>query len=199
MTEDQKPSQAAEEGNSAQAKLAAAVFGGYVLGRTKQGGAALSLASWLSGNQAGPRAMAMARKGLSQVVKSEQVAQIMQQIRGPLMEAAQQAVLSRVTTISDQLTARMQALSELGMTTVEGTGDTVKGAAGAAGDTTKKMVKGTAETTKKAGGRLQGALGRLTRKKDGSAEEPMADEQKPEKEVNEGADEDRAGSRDETG
>ena len=85
MTEDQKPSQVAEEGNSAQAKLAAAVFGGYVLGRTKNGGAALSLASWLSGNQAGPRAMAMARKGLSQVAKSEQVAQIMQQIRGPMM------------------------------------------------------------------------------------------------------------------
>ena len=182
MTEDQKPSQAAEEGNSAQAKLAAAVFGGYVLGRTKQGGAALSLASWLSGNQAGPRAMAMARKGLSQVVKSEQVAQIMQQIRGPLMEAAQQAVLSRVTTISDQLTARMEALSEVGASTVEGAG-TVSG-------TTRKTASGAAgtvgDTTKKAGARIQGALGRLTRKKGGKAEDPMSQEDKPEEEANEG-------------
>jgi len=191
MTEEQNPSRPAPEGNSPKAQLAAAVFGGYVLGRTKKGGAALSLATWLSGNEAGPRAMAMARKGLSQVAKAEQVAQIMQQIRGPLMEATQQAVLSRVTAISDQLTARMQALSEVGVTTVEGTADTVT-------DTTKKTVKGTADTTKKAGSRVQGALSRLTRKKEGKADEPMAEEAEPEEEVNEGVEKDRAGSRDDT-
>src|SRR5829696_5996616 len=154
MTEEQNPTPA-PEGKSAKTKLAAAVIGGYVLGRTKKGGAALTLASWLSGNQAGPQAMSMARKGLTQVVRSEQAAQIMRQVRGPLMEAAQkaatQAVLSRVTAISNGLTARAQALSEVGGTTVKGTAETVS-------DTTKKAgagVKGTAETvsdtTKKAG------------------------------------------------
>jgi len=194
MTEEQNPSQAAVEGKSPKASVAAAVIGGYVLGRTKKGGAALSLASWLSGNQAGPQAMAMARKGLSNVAKSEQVAEIMQHIRGPLLDAAQKAVLSRVTAISDQLTARMQALSEVGASTVEG-------AAGTVADTTKRTVKGTAgtvaDTTKKAGGRVQGALGRLTRKKGGKAEEPMAEEEKPEEEANEGVEDDEAGSRDE--
>ena len=194
MTEEQNPSQAAVEGKSPKANVAAAVIGGYVLGRTKKGGAALSLASWLSGNQAGPQAMAMARKGLSNVAKSEQVAEIMQHIRGPLLDAAQKAVLSRVTAISDQLTARMQALSEVGASTVEGAADTV-------GGTTKRTVKGTAgtvaDTTKKAGGRVQGALGRLTRKKGGKAEEPMAEEEKPEEEANEGVEDDEAGSRDE--
>ena len=187
MTEEQNPSQAAVEGKSPKASVAAAVIGGYVLGRTKKGGAALSLASWLSGNQAGPQAMAMARKGLSNVAKSEQVAEIMQHIRGPLLDAAQKAVLSRVTAISDQLTARMQALSEVGASTVEG-------AAGTVADTTKRTVKGTAgtvaDTTKKAGGRVQGALGRLTRKKGGKAEEPMAEEEKPEEEANEGVEDD---------
>jgi hypothetical protein len=149
MTEEENHSQAAE-GKSPEANLAAAVIGGYVLGRTKKGGAALGLASWLSGNRAGPQPMALARKGLIQVAQSEQVAQIMQRIRGPLMDAAQKAVASQVTAISDGLIARMQTLGKVGVTTVEGTADTVKGAAGAVTDTTKKAVKGTADTTKKA-------------------------------------------------
>ena len=166
MTEEQNPTPT-PEGKSPQTRLAAAVIAGYVLGRTKKGGAALTLASWLSGNQAGPQAMSMARKGLTQVVQSEQAAQIMKQVRGPLMEAAQkaatQAVLSRVTAISDGLTARAQALSEVGGTAVKGTAETVKGTAETVSDTTKKAgggVKGTAETvsdtTKKAGGGVKG-------------------------------------------
>jgi hypothetical protein len=177
MTEEQDPL----EGQSVQTKLAAAVIAGYVLGRTRKGGAALALASWLSGNQAGPQAMSMARKGLTQVAQSEQVAQIMKQVRGPLMEAAQkaatQAVLSRVTAISDGLTARAQALSEVGGTTVKGTAETVKG--------TAETVKGTAETvsdtTKKAAGGVKGAVGKLTGRKKGEAEE-----EKPEEEFDEG-------------
>ena len=173
MTEEQDPTL---EGQSVQTKLAAAVIAGYVLGRTRKGGAALALASWLSGNQAGPQAMSMARKGLTQVAQSEQVAQIMKQVRGPLMEAAQkaatQAVLSRVTAISNGLTARTQALSEVGGTTVERTAETVKGTAETVSDTTKKAgggVKGTAETvsdtTNKARGGVKGALGKLSGRK----------------------------------
>jgi hypothetical protein len=207
MTEDQNATPA-PEGKSANAKLAAAVIGGYVLGRTKKGGAALALASWLSGNRAGPQAMSMARKGLTKVAQSEQAAQIMKQVRGPLMEAAQkaatQAVLSRVTAISNGLTARTQALSEVGGTTVEGTAETVKGTAGGGvkgtaatvSDTTKKAgggVKGTAETvsdtTKKAGGGVKGAIGKLTRRKKGKAEEPKAEEEKPEEESDKGEEE----------
>jgi hypothetical protein len=172
MTEEQNATPA-PEGKSPKAKLAAAVIGGYVLGRTKKGGAALTLASWLSGNQAGPQAMSMARKGLTQVARSEQAAQIMKQVRGPLMEAAQkaatQAVLSRVTAISDGLTARAQALSEVGGTTVKGTAETVKGTAETVSDTTKK-----------AGGGLKGALGKLPGRKRGKAEEPKAEEEKAE-------------------
>ena len=185
MTEEQNPTPA-PEGKSTQTKLAAAVIAGYVLGRTKKGGAALALASWLSGNQAGPQAMSMARKGLTQVAQSEQAAQIMKQVRGPLMEAAQkaatQAVLSRVTAISDGLTARAQALSEVGGTTVAGTAETVE-----------ETVKGTAETvsdtTKMAGGGVKGAVGRLTGRKKGRAEQPKAEEEQPEDESDEGDEE----------
>jgi hypothetical protein len=196
MTEEQNATPA-PEGRSTNAKLAAAVIGGYVLGRTKKGGAALALASWLSSNQAGPQAMSMARKGLTQVAQSEQAAQIMKQVRGPLMEAAQkaatQAVLSRVTAISNGLTARTQALSEVGGTTVERTAETVKGTAETVSDTTKKAggaAKGTAETvsdtTKKAGGGVKGALGKLSGRKKGKAEE-----EKPEQESDEGEEEEQ--------
>ena len=197
MTEEQNPTPA-PEGKSTQTRLAAAVIAGYVLGRTKKGGAALALASWLSGNQTRPRAMSMARKGLTQVAQSEQVAQIMKQVRGPLMEAAQeaatQAVLSRVTAISNGLTARAQALSEVGGTTVEGTAETVKGTAetvmGTAG-----TVKGTAatasDTTKRAAGGVKSPVGRLTGRKKGKVEEGKAEEKKPEEESDEGEEEEQ--------
>jgi hypothetical protein len=114
--------------------------------------------------------MSMAQKGLTQMAQSEQVAQIMKQVRGPLMEAAQQtatqAVLSRVTAISDGLTARAQALGEVGGTTVEGTAETVS------------------DTNKMAGGGIKGAVGRLTSRKKGKARE-----EKPEEESDDGEEE----------
>src|SRR5829696_6829103 len=171
MTEEQNPTTPAPEGKSTNAKLAAAVISGYVLGRTKKVGAAINMASWLSGNQAGPQAMSMARKGLTQVAQSEQAAQIMKQLRGPLMAAAQkaatQAVLSRVTAISDGLTARTQALTEVGGTTVETVSDTTK----KAGDRVKGTAETVSDTSKKAGGRVKGALGKLTGRKKGKAAE----------------------------
>jgi hypothetical protein len=160
MTEEQNATPA-PEGRSTSAKLAAAVIGGYVLGRTKKGGAALALASWLRGNQAGPQAMSLARKGLTQVAQSEQAAQIIKQVRGPLMDAAQkaatQAVVSRVTALSNGLTARTQALSDVGGTIVEGTAERVS------------------DTTKKAGGGVKGTLGKLSGRRKGKAEEPKAE------------------------
>src|SRR5215203_2832806 len=175
MTEEQNPSPA-PEGKSTDAQLAAAVISGYVLGRTKKGGAAINMASWLSGNQAGPQAMSMARKGLTQVAQSEQAAQIMKQLRGPLMAAAQkaatQALLSRVTAISDGLTARTQALTEVGGTTVETVSDTTK----KAGDRVKGTAETVSDTTKKAGGGVKGALGKLTGRKKAKAAEEKPEE-----------------------
>src|SRR5215213_9537831 len=142
MTEERTPTPA-PEGKSTNAKLAAAVIGGYVLGRTKKGRAAFKLASRLSGNQAGPQAMSMAWTGLSQVAPSAQAPQI------------------------------MEALGEVAGTTVKGTAETVKGTAETVSDTTKK-----------AGGGVKGALGKVTGRNKGKAEEP-----KPEEESDEGEEE----------
>ena len=190
MTEEQNATPA-PEGRSTSAKLAAAVIGGYVLGRTKKGGAALALASWLSGNQAGPQAMSLARKGLTQVAQSAQAAQIIKQVRGPLMEAARkaatQAVVSRVTALSNGLTARTQALSEVGGTIVEGTAKTVSDTTKKAGGGVKGTTKTVSGTTKKPGGGVKGALGKLSGRKKGKAEE-----EKPEEESDMGEEEEQA-------
>jgi hypothetical protein len=79
-----------------------------------------------------------------------------------------------VTAITNRLTARTQALSEVGGTTVEGTAETV------------------GDTTKKAGGGVKGALGKLPGRKKGKAEEEKVEEEKPEEESDEGEEEEQA-------
>src|SRR5215213_7530281 len=171
MSEEQAPT-GAPEGRSANAKLAAAVIGGYVLGRTKKGGAAFKLASRLSGNQADPQAMSVAWTGVSQVAPSVQAAQI------------------------------VQALGEVGGTAVKGTaeavgdatrmaGGGVEGTAEMVSDTTEKAAGGVrgalgkvSDTTKRAGGGVKGAFGKVAGRKKGKAEEP-----KPEEESDEGEEE----------
>jgi hypothetical protein len=134
------------------AKFGAAVVGGYLLGRTKKGGAALRLASWLSGNTAGPKMVGMARQGVTTVLASDQAKEITEQLRGPVMDAIRQAAMdaamARVNRISDNLVARTQALG------------TVGGVTDAASTATKKV----SETTKDAAGGVSGAVSSLTGK-----------------------------------
>src|SRR5215213_3292757 len=149
MSEEQTPT-GAPEGRSANAKLAAAVIGGYVLGRTKKGGAAFKLASRLSGNQADPQAMSMAWTGVTQVAPSVQAAQI------------------------------TQALGEVGGTTVKGTAEMVSDTTKKAGGGVKGATGKVSDTTKKAGGGVKGALGKVTGRKKGKAEEPKPKEESDE-------------------
>src|SRR5215203_3372489 len=149
MSEEQAPT-GAPEGRSANAKLAAAVIGGYVLGRTKKGGAAFKLASRLSGNQADPQAMSMAWTGVTQVAPSVQAAQI------------------------------TQALGEVGGTTVKGTAETVSDTTKKAGGGVEGTAGKVSDTTKKAGGGVKGALGKVTGRKKGKAEEPKPEEESDE-------------------
>jgi hypothetical protein len=151
------------------AKFGAAVVGGYLLGRTKKGGAALRLASWLSGNTAGPKMVGMARQGVTTVLASDQAKEITEQLRGPVMDAIRQAAMdaamARVNRISDNLVARTQALG------------TVGGVTDAASTATKKV----SETTKDAAGGVSGAVssltGKLKPKKDkDKADKPEQDE-----------------------
>src|SRR5215212_9740731 len=149
MSEEQTPTRALE-GKSTNAKLAAAVIGGYVLGRTKKGRAAFKLASRLSGNQADPQAMSVAWTGVSQVAPSVQAAQI------------------------------VQALGEVGGTAVKGTAETVSDTTRMAGGGVEGTAEMVSDTTKRAGGGVKGAFGKVAGRKKGKAEEAKPEEESDE-------------------
>lgn len=107
-------------------KLIAALGGGYLLGRTKKGGAAVRLYLLASSNPAITQAV---RGRVSGLLASPEAKQIGQQVTGPLAEAVQQAalraVLSRVSAVSAGLTNRTQKLTGAVGETVEGTTETI--------------------------------------------------------------------------
>ena len=161
-------------------KLGAAVVGGYVLGRTKKGMLALRLAMYLSGDQGGPanRVIGSARHGVAQIAQSDEARQIVDQVKGPLMEALQRAALAAVTTrvsgVADRLNEHTAHLNELASGTVDTATDTVEGTVGDVGDTVQ-------DTGEKATGKLRGLLHRKDKDKD------SAEQDEPEQEPDEAA------------
>jgi hypothetical protein len=97
-------------------KLAAAVAAGYLLGRTKQGKRALRLALWVTGAGGGSIAVALAKQAVIKLGENETTAPLIEQIRGPLTDAARAAVISslegRANAFSDALHDRTLTLTE---------------------------------------------------------------------------------------
>lgn len=115
-------------------KLGAAVVGGYILGRTKQGGRALRTFMWLTGSTGGPEAVNFARSNVTKVLATEEAKAITDQVKGPLVEAVQkaamQAVLARVTGLSQNLAERTTKLTSQVNDIAGETTDTVSDTAG---------------------------------------------------------------------
>jgi hypothetical protein len=142
------------------AKLGAAVVGGYLLGRFKKGRQAMRLAAYLNGGQTPPQmVLGLGRQGASSVMENAQAKEIVDQIRGPLMKAIQDIAIaqvnSRVTKLSTGLENRTKELTE---------GAAQKG---------KEVVDTTADTAKEGG---KGIVGRLRGKGKGSDEEAEGEE-----------------------
>jgi hypothetical protein len=91
--------------------VAVAVAGGYLLGRTKKGKKAIKVALWL----AGKNRTALVQAGLSRVGGLPGAQDILDQVRGPLVEAARQVAIStfenRVGNLSEALRERTRSLS----------------------------------------------------------------------------------------
>ncbi|MFD0514349.1 hypothetical protein ACFQ0Q_36600 [Streptomyces aureus] len=62
--------------------LAAAVVGGYVLGRTKKGRLALSIATYLAGRRFGLEPRQLAAEGMRRLGEIPQFADLQEQLRG---------------------------------------------------------------------------------------------------------------------
>lgn len=109
-----------------QARLGAALLGGYVLGRTKKGGFAIRLATrmFLSGSNTDPKELA--RERTLELLESD----IVLQLRGQIMEAARAAANARVEAFASNITQRTEAIKSGTSTvtdTAEGATDTVTG------------------------------------------------------------------------
>jgi hypothetical protein len=78
--------------DQAKVALAAAVVGGYVLGRTKKGRVALSVATYLAGRRFGLEPRQLAAEGMRRLGEVPQVAELQEQLRGEVLDAGRQAV-----------------------------------------------------------------------------------------------------------
>ncbi|MET4645867.1 outer membrane biosynthesis protein TonB [Streptomyces atratus] len=94
--------------------LAAALVGGYVLGRTKKGKLALSVGTYLAGKRLGLEPRQLATEGMRRLGEIPQVAELQDQLKGELLEAGRKAVTTAATrgmgNLADTLRDRTAAL-----------------------------------------------------------------------------------------
>ncbi|MFB7668862.1 hypothetical protein ACFC1R_33900 [Kitasatospora sp. NPDC056138] len=96
--------------NVTKVAVAAAVAGGYVLGRAKKGRLAFAAATYIAGRRFRLDPQQLATEGLRKLGEVPQVAELNQQIRGELLEAGKRAVVAavnrRVGELADSLRDR---------------------------------------------------------------------------------------------
>lgn len=170
-------------------KLAAAIVVGYFLGRTKKGKMAARLALQLSGKNLRPADLA--REVVIRLAKSPEGAELIAQLRGPVLDAGKQAAIATLEAqagaLADALHKKTEALSAVAGTATdvaegakgvaedvtrtggEAAGKAVEGATGTAGavtETARSATEGGAEAA-------TGVLGGVTKRREpgGSADE----------------------------
>ncbi|MFE5766476.1 histone protein, partial [Streptomyces sp. NPDC056492] len=89
--------------------LAAAVAGGYILGRTKKGRLAFSIATYLAGRRFGLEPGQLLKEGASRLKEMPQFADLTEQLRGEALDAGRQAL---ATAANRKLTDLAGALHE---------------------------------------------------------------------------------------
>ncbi|WP_051879453.1 hypothetical protein [Streptomyces sp. NRRL B-24720] len=96
--------------------LAAALLGGYVLGRTKKGKLALSVGTYLAGKRLGLEPRQLATEGMRMLGEIPQVAEVQDQLKGEFLEAGRKAVTAAATrgmeALADTLRDRTANLGE---------------------------------------------------------------------------------------
>src|SRR5690242_20251915 len=78
--------------DTAKVTLAAAVVGGYVLGRTKKGRLALTIATYLAGRRFGLEPRQLAAEGMRRLGEIPQFAELQEQLKGEVFDAGRKAV-----------------------------------------------------------------------------------------------------------
>ncbi|MFF9506893.1 histone protein [Streptomyces sp. NPDC014724] len=103
--------------------LAVALVGGYVLGRTKKGRLALTVASYVAGRQFGLEPRQLVNQGVRKLGEIPQVTELGDQLRGEVMAAGREAMAAtadrRLAALADSLRERTLQL-ESGREKAEG-------------------------------------------------------------------------------
>ncbi|MGC9379828.1 hypothetical protein [Streptomyces sp. MH13] len=104
--------------NDSKAAMAAAVAGGYLLGRTKKASLAFVVGSYLVGRRVGPNPGRALSQGLAGLQRNPQLQELRDQVRGELLTAGRAAVTAaanrRLTGLADRLRDRTDALTGAG-------------------------------------------------------------------------------------
>ncbi|CAM5558376.1 hypothetical protein SHIRM173S_13350 [Streptomyces hirsutus] len=96
--------------------LGAAVVGGYLLGRTKKGRLAITVATYLAGRRFGLEPRQLAAEGMRRLGEVPQFAQLQDQIRGEVLEAGRKAMTATanrsLSSLADTLSDRTARLTK---------------------------------------------------------------------------------------
>ncbi|MGW0348756.1 hypothetical protein ACWDX8_19355 [Streptomyces anthocyanicus] len=105
--------------NDSRTAMAAAVAGGYLLGRTKKAKLAFAVGSYLVGRRVGLSPGQVLGQGLGSLQRAPQFQELTDQVRGELLSAGRAAVTAaanrRLTTLADTLRDRTDALTGEGL------------------------------------------------------------------------------------
>lgn len=101
--------------NENRTAMAAAVAGGYLLGRTKKAKLAFAVGSYLVGKRVGLSPGQLLGQGLGGLQRAPQFQELTEQVRGELLTAGRAAVTAaanrRLTGLADTLRDRTEALT----------------------------------------------------------------------------------------
>nr|WTB29333.1 histone protein [Streptomyces sp. NBC_00830] len=102
--------------DTAKVTLAAAVVGGYVLGRTKKGRLALTIATYLAGRRFGLEPRQLAAEGMRRLGEMPQFAGLQDQLKGEVLDAGRKAVTAvadrGMSSLADVISDRTARLGE---------------------------------------------------------------------------------------
>ncbi|MFE7303866.1 histone protein, partial [Streptomyces sp. NPDC057546] len=101
---------------TAKVTLAAALVGGYVLGRTKKGRLALTIATYLAGRRFGLEPRQLAAEGMRRLGEIPQFAELQEQLKGEAFDAGRKAVAAAadrgMSSLADAISDRTARLGE---------------------------------------------------------------------------------------
>jgi hypothetical protein len=189
------------QGVNDRVRIAGAVAGGYLLGRTKKGRLAIKMALWLAGSDYRPANLL--RTGVGRLAERPELAELGSQMSGPLRSAGQQAIEAaleaQVNRLANMLEQRAKVIADAG-SIAEDSVATAKGTADGLKDSGRKGLErssGNGDEPADDEGSTTQEGGRSKQKESARSRdsENVADEREPDEELTDEREPDEEGSR----